>query len=200
MSLLDILLVLIAGISVLAGFAAGFARVGIGFCAAIAGVLFGLWFYGIPAAWFHKFIASVALSNVLGFLLIFWAILAIGAILAKIVATLFKWTGLSFIDRLLGGIFGLVRGAVIDVAFVAVLLAFSPKPLPNWMVDSKLLPYAVDASNLLASLAPADLKEAFLDGVNEIRKDWDDEVKKAQRRKDRGTKPEPQRFGKKQVI
>lgn len=200
MSLLDILLVLIAGTSILAGFAAGFARVGIGFCAAIAGVLFGFWFYGIPAAWFHKFVGSPALSNIFGFLSIFWAIVMLGALLAKIVATLFKWTGLSFLDRLLGGVFGLVRGAVIDVAFVAVLLAFSPKPLPNWMVNSRLLPYAVDASNLFASLAPADLKDAFLEGVNEIRKDWDEEVRKAQRKRDRGTKPEPQRFGKKEVI
>ena len=44
---------------------------------------------------------------------------------------LFKWTGLSWLDRLLGGVFGLVRGSVIAVAFVAVLLAFTAKPLPQ---------------------------------------------------------------------
>jgi membrane protein required for colicin V production len=203
-SLLDILLALIVGTSILAGFMAGFARVGIGFCAAIAGVVLGFCFYGIPAAWLHKFVGSPALANVLGFLAVFWAILTAGAILAKIVATLFKWTGLTFIDRLLGGAFGVVRGAVIGVAFVAALLAFTPKPLPNWMVTSQLLPYAVDASNLFASIAPADLKDAFHEGLDEIRKDWDEEVKKSQRKKDRGTKPEPrpepQPFSKKLPI
>jgi membrane protein required for colicin V production len=194
-SLLDLLLVLIVGCSIVAGFIAGFARVGIGFCAAVAGLVFGFWFYNSPAAWFHKFIHSQALSNVLGFLVVFWAILVVGALLAKLVATLFKWTGLSWLDRLLGAAFGLVRGAVIGVGFVAILLAFAPKPLPNWMVNSKALPYAVDASNLVASAAPAELKEAFRQGMEELRKDWDEEVKKSQRKKG-----EPKRLGEKELI
>lgn len=183
MSLLDILLAVIVISSVIAGFVAGFARVGIGFCAAVAGVIFGFWFYGIPAAWLHKVISSVPLSNVLGFLVVFWAVLMVGALVGKLFSTIFKWTGLSWLDRLLGAAFGAVRGAVIGAGFVAVLLAFSPKPLPNWMVSSALLPYAVDASNVFASIAPADLKEAVRDGFEEIHKDWEDQLKKARRKK-----------------
>ena len=67
-SLLDLLLGLIVGASVMAGFIAGFARVGIGFCAAIAGIVFGFWYYETPAAWIHKLISSQTASNVLGFL------------------------------------------------------------------------------------------------------------------------------------
>ncbi len=66
---------------------------------------------------------------------------------------------------------------------MAVLLAFTPKPLPNWMIDSKLLPYAVDASNLFAAMAPSALKEAFHDGLAEIRKDWDEQLQKSLRKK-----------------
>lgn len=183
MSLLDLLLAIIVISSLMAGFVAGFARVGIGFCAAVAGLIFGFWFYGIPAAWFHKFVSSLPLSNVFGFLFVFWAVLMAGALIAKLVSTLFKWTGLSWLDRLLGAAFGIVRGAVIGVGFVAVLLAFSPRPLPNWMVGSMLLPYAVDASDLFASIAPADLKEAVRDGLQEIHKDWDDQLRKARRKK-----------------
>jgi membrane protein required for colicin V production len=198
-SLLDLLLALIVGTSIVAGFVAGFARVGIGFCAAVAGVVFGFWFYNSPAGWFHKYIHSEALSNVLGFLTVFWAILVVGAILAKIVATFFKWTGLSFIDRLLGAVFGFVRGAVIGIGFVAVLMAFAPKPLPNWIVTSRLLPYAIDGSNLFASVAPEELKTAVREAMEELRKDWDEEVRKSQRRRN-PDKPEPKRLGDKQVI
>ncbi len=56
------------------------------------------------------------------------------------------------------------------------------------MVDSKLLPYAVDASNLFAAMAPNALKEAFHDGLAEIRKDWDEQLQKS-----RHKKPEPAR-------
>ncbi len=176
MSLLDLLVVIVVGSSVAAGLVAGFARVGIGFLAAILGVLFGFWFYGIPAGWVHRYLHSVAASNLIGFLLVFWAILAIGALLAKVTSKLFKWTGLSWLDRLLGGAFGLVRGALIAVIMIAVLLAFTPKPMPNWMVKSQALPYAMEASNAIASLAPNNIKSAFRESMLELRRLWNEQL------------------------
>ena len=69
------------------------------------------------------------------------------------------------------------------VAFVAILTAFAPSPKPDWMVESQLLPYAMDASDVCASLAPNGLKTAFHDGLDEIRKAWDDQVKRSKKRK-----------------
>src|SRR6202023_2622407 len=114
-SLLDLLLGLIILSSIIAGFSAGFARVGIGFCATIAGIIFGFWYYETPAAWIHKTISSQTVSNVAGFLVILWAVLLVGALVAKVVASLFKMTGLSRLNRLLGAAFGFVRGALIGV-------------------------------------------------------------------------------------
>lgn len=184
MNLLDILLAIIVIGSVAAGFMAGFARVGIGFIAAICGVLFGFWFYGVPAAWIHHYIKYEALSNLLGFFAVLFMFTIAGALIGKLLSSLFKWTGLSWLDRLMGGAFGFVRGGLIAVAFVAVLLAFTPKPLPNWMVESKTLPYAIQASNLWAQLAPHAIKEAFEEGMRDIRKAWDEQMRKKPRKKD----------------
>ncbi len=183
MNLLDILLVLVVGASVVTGLMAGFARVGIGFIAAITGLLCGFWFYGIPAAWIHQHLSSKTASNLLGFFIVFFAFVSLGAALGKLLSKLFRWTGLSWLDRLIGGAFGFVRGALIAVAFIAVLLAFTPKPTPNWMVNSRVLPYAIDASNLCAALAPREIKEAFRESMRDIRKIWADELKKRQRKK-----------------
>jgi membrane protein required for colicin V production len=183
-NLLDIVLVIAVAASVVAGFMAGFARVGIGFIAAVSGLLFGFWFYGIPAAWIHRYIHSVTISNLLGFFVVFWGFMAVGSLVGKLLAKLFKWTGLSWLDRLMGGAFGFVRGALIAIAFIAVLLAFTPRPLPNWMVDSQVLPYAIDASNICASLAPRAIKDAFRDSMFEIRKAWEDQLKKKPHKKD----------------
>jgi len=182
-NLLDILLILIIGTSVFAGFVTGFAKVGIGFAATICGLLFGFWFYTTPAAFFRTYITSTTVSNVLGFLVIFLVIEVLGALIAAIVFRFFRWTGLSFFDKILGAAFGFVRGALIGVGFVAVLLAFSPRPVPNWMVDSQLLPYAVDASNMLAAMAPRALTDGFHSALAEIRKDWDEQLKKSLRKK-----------------
>lgn len=183
MNLLDLLLVIVIGGSVAAGFLAGFARVGIGFIAAISGVLFGFWFFGIPAEWFHRRMhASETLSNLLGFFAVFFGFVIAGALLGTLLAKLFKWTGLSWLDRVLGGAFGFVRGGLMAIAFVAVLMAFTPKPLPNWMHDSLVLPYAVDASDLCAALAPNAIKQAFREGLLDLRKAWDDQLKKKKKK------------------
>jgi membrane protein required for colicin V production len=192
-SLLDLIVLVLVAASMVGGFVAGFARSGIGFLATVFGVLCGFWFYGIPAAAVHKYIHSVTASNLIGFFIVFFGLIFVGALIGKLLSKLFKWTGLSWLDRLMGGMFGLVRGALIAVAFIAVLLAFTPKPTPNWMVNSAVLPYAIDASDMLAALAPNAIKEAFRESMREIRKIWDEQLKEARQKiESKKTKPEPE--------
>ena len=179
MNLLDLLLAAILGVSIGLGIKAGFARAAIGFLAVIGGILIGFWFYGIPAAWIHGFIESTTLSNILGFLAVFLGFQLAGGILGKVLSKLFKWTGLTWLDRIFGAGFGLVRGVLMAVALVAALMAFTPTPPPNWIAGSQVLPYAMDAAHLCASLAPNAVQEAFRNSMAEIRKTWDDQVQKA---------------------
>jgi membrane protein required for colicin V production len=191
-TLLDLLLFIILGASVFGGFMEGFARVGVGLIAAITGILCGFWFYGTPAVWFHRYIGSVALSNLLGFLVVLMAFVSVGALVGKLLSKILKWTGLSWIDRGMGAVFGLVRGGLMVIAFVAVLMAFTPKPLPTWMKDSLLLPYAVDTSDIVAGLAPKTIKDTFRASLEDIHKAWDEEVQKASKLRDL-KKGEPKR-------
>ena len=185
MNLLDLVLAVIMGLSIAAGMAAGFARVGIGFIAAICGLIFGFWYGGVPGAWIREHWGwSVNISNMVGFFVVFVLCLTAGGLIGKLISKLFKWTGLSWLDRALGGVFGLVRGAFFAVIFVAVVMAFTPKPLPTWMVGSQALPYVVDASNLLSKIAPDAVKQAFRDSLFEIRKLWDEEMER-KKKKDR---------------
>jgi len=169
---IDVLLLLVVGFSVLSGFMAGFARVGVGFIATVLGIFCGLWFYGIAAAYVLDYVSSRAVANLIGFFAIFVAILFAGAIVGRILAKLFKWVGLSWLDRLLGGAFGLARGAFIMVALVTVLLAFAPSPPPRSVVDSKLLPYTASVSNILAFLTPREIKEGFRETEEKVQKIW----------------------------
>lgn len=185
MNLLDVILAIIVGLSAGLGMAAGFARVGIGFLAAICGLIFGFWYGNVPGAWIREhWIMSANMSNMLGFFVVFCLCLTAGGLIGKLLSKLFKWTGLSWLDRLLGGAFGLVRGALFAVIFVVVMMAFTPKPMPTWMVGSQALPYVVDASNLCSKLAPDSVKEAFRDSLFEIRKMWQEEVQKKRRKRE----------------
>jgi membrane protein required for colicin V production len=181
-SLLDLLLIAIIGGSVVSGFLAGFARAGLGFLAAFTGMLFGFWFYGIPAEWIRKYVSSPTFSNLAGFVVVFVACVVLGGLIGSLLSKLFKWTGLSWLDRIAGAGFGLVRGGVAAVALVSVLMAFTSKPVPAWMTSSVLLPYVMGTSNTVASLAPRALKDSVRETVGEIRQAWNDQVRKSQKR------------------
>jgi membrane protein required for colicin V production len=172
---IDLLLLVVIGASVLAGFAAGFARVGVGFAAMIVGLFCGFWFYGIVAAYVLDYVSSRAIANLVGFFVIFSGVLIVGAIVGRVLAKFFKWVGLSWLDRLLGGAFGLVRGLVIAAGIVTVLLAFSPSPPPGSVVDSKLMPYVISVSGIFAALTPREIKEAFSATKDKVMADWSEQ-------------------------
>jgi membrane protein required for colicin V production len=122
------------------------------------------------------YVSSRGVANLIGFLLVFGAFVLAGALVGRILANLFKWVGLSWLDRLLGAAFGFVRGAVIAVALVTVILAFAPVPPPPSIVQSKTLPYVIDTSSVLAAVTPHEVKDAFRETKEKVKKMWEDHV------------------------
>jgi membrane protein required for colicin V production len=173
---IDIILLIVVGASILSGFREGFARVAIGFGAAIAGIVFGFWFYGIPASYLEPYLSSRALANGLGFFAIFLGCMILGGLAGAILAHLFKWIGLSWLDRIMGGAFGFVRGVVISVALVTIVLACAPKPPPRAIVESRLVPHIMGASSILADITPHELKDAFSETKEKVKKIWSEHV------------------------
>ena len=62
--------------------------------------------------------------------------------------------GLGFVDRFLGSIFGLVRGAALVVAFVLVA-GLTPLPRTPWWQSSALVPPLVTGAVALKPYLPA---------------------------------------------
>jgi membrane protein required for colicin V production len=169
---LDIVLVLIFCFSVASGFAKGFAKLLVGLAAAILGLLCGLWFYGAAGAYMLPYVSHKGVANFLGFLIIFLAIVLAGAVVGKLLSMALKWVGLSWFDRLLGGVFGLVRGLVFAIAFVLALMAFSPQPPPASVVRSHIAPYVIGAANACSYMAPNEVREGVRQSYEKIREAW----------------------------
>jgi membrane protein required for colicin V production len=170
---LDFLLIVIVGYSVVTGGLAGFARVGIGFAATVVGVLCGFWFYGIPGRFLNDYLQSETASNLLGFFIVFSAVVLAGGLLGRLLSSVFKWAGLSWLDRLMGAGFGFVRGTFLAVAIVTVITAFAPNPPPRFIVESRIMPYATAAGNVFAAVAPHDLNEAYHASVVKLKRKWE---------------------------
>jgi len=174
MNWLDIVLLLILAASVAASFRKGLAREVIGLVSVILAVLAGIWLYGLPAGVLMPYLSSRGLANFAGFFVVFCAMLALGAVAGFVIGKFLRVTGLSFFDHFLGAVFGLVRGALIAVALVMGLMAFSAADRPPAaIVNSKVAPYVANAARVVASLAPYELKEGFRKTYAQAKSAWE---------------------------
>jgi membrane protein required for colicin V production len=177
MNWLDILLLVVILVSVVNSFLKGFARVAVSLLATIMAVVCGLWFYGTAGGWLQEYVSSVQLANLCGFALVFVGILVLGALVGKLLSLLFKWTGLSWLDRLLGAGAGIVEGLLIATAIVMAVTAFSPKPPPRSVVESRIAPYVIGAARVMVSMAPREVKDGFIESYDQVKKLWGSSVK-----------------------
>ena len=179
MNWLDLVLGIILLVCIAHGFRRGFTRQIIHLASGVVGLMLGIWFYGLPAAWFAGYVSSPALAGALGFAVIFVAVLLVGGIVSAVVHRFLKFTGLSFFDHVLGAGFGLLRGALVAIAIVMGAMAFSRADHPpKAIVESRLAPYVVDAARLFASMAPHDLKEGFRKTYAQVKAAWNDALEK----------------------
>ena len=170
---LDWVLILILAWSVLSGLRRGFVRIVAALAGALVGVLAGLWFYGVAAAYLLPFIRPPALANALGFVLIFGVCLLAGAIVGRLLSSVLRWTGLGWMDKLLGAGIGGARGLVVAVVLVLIMAAFPLKSPPKALRESHLAPYLLKAAHEITRLAPRDLRDTFDKHYRELRRLWE---------------------------
>lgn len=182
MNWLDVVLGLILTASIVSGIAKGFARTVVGITATILGFALAIWFYGSAGSIFAEYVSSRAIANLLGFLTVSALVIIAGALIGKLLAMLFKWVGLSWLDRTLGGCFGLLRGLLIATGVVMMLMAFSTKPPPRSVVNSALAPYMIDAARLFSRMAPYELTQGVTESYEQIRRIWNETLGKSARR------------------
>jgi membrane protein required for colicin V production len=155
---LDILLGVILLISMLAGLRKGFSREIIGLAAALIGLLLASQFYRMAGQPLKPYIPQESLTSVAGFLIIFFGVLILGSIVSSIVRKILKTAGLSTIDRLLGAVYGLLRGSLVALAIIIGVSTFTSSKA---VVQSRMAPFLIEASGLIAKVAPRGLESRF---------------------------------------
>ncbi|HUJ20629.1 MAG TPA: CvpA family protein [Bryobacteraceae bacterium] len=182
MNWLDVVLLLLIAGSIITSFRKGFSRELIGLISVVVGLFCGLWFYGSAGALLRPYLSSDGIANFCGFLLVFFGVLILGAVLGYLFGRLVKAAGLTTFDRILGAGFGAVRGLLLAVALIVAIVAFAPGPSvdapPRAVVHSRFAPYVIDTAHLFASLAPRELKDGFRKHYGQVKSIWDDALKK----------------------
>lgn len=182
MGLIDVLIIVIIGLSILMGFARGFISEVISLLSLIAAIFIAVTFTNPLATYFTgtETVRGVVsqTSSVIGvstaqpvsyvaigisFAILFVVVLIIGAIIKMILNLAFQTGILGFGNRILGAGFGFVRGLLFVMVFI-FLVQLSPLAQQSWWQQSRYVPLFQPSVVWLASIvSPAleNLKNTF---------------------------------------
>jgi membrane protein required for colicin V production len=168
----DLTLLVFLAIFVAEGVWKGFSRQIVGLVALMLGILLGVWFYGSAGSLLLPYVSKPSIAKLLGFLMIFVGTQILGGIAGWALAKAMKVSGLGWLDRALGAVFGVVKTTLVGVVLVMAIAAFPLKPLPDAIAGSRFAPYLIDASHVITYLAPRDLRDGFVETYERLRQFW----------------------------
>lgn len=167
---LDVIILLIFLYTVLRGIVAGLIREVVSVAGLILGAILAHTFYERLAA----FVARVwngehlaLLCYVLLFGLVFVGCILIGAALRKGL----ELTMLAWIDRVAGGLLGLLKGILFSsVLLFSLTVVLSPRS--TFITGSKLAPYVNKGAVYVAHFVPAELTRSFREKSKHLKDQW----------------------------
>jgi len=171
----DLLLLVILGLTVLFGVLKGFVKQIIGICAVIVGLILAVNYYTVVSDFFSRWISNSTLAHFIAFISVFIAILCLGGILSFLFSKVIKGP-LKFVNNALGGGLGLLKGLLICGVIVFAMLVFPFKE--DALKKSFLAPYCMRITKAVIYLIPKDLKVKFNEAYDDIIKKGREDVSK----------------------
>jgi membrane protein required for colicin V production len=196
MNPLDLGVIAVVVLSAIFAFARGFVREALSIVAWVGAAVitrYGFdWVYAQVDPRVHNTLLSQLIAGFGLFVVSLVALTIVTGFLARMVHA----SGLSPIDRTMGFIFGLARGAVL-VCLAYLLLDFSgiqPSDRPHWIREAKSGPYLHQGADMLKSFLPESLKKQSAEAADELPRKIDPKATAAEQAKraiDALTKPMP---------
>ncbi len=163
----DAFIIAVVLLSAIAAAAQGFLYEVISLAGVIAGYLLAAWGYHAVAPWYEPYVKSPWVANLAGFFTIFAAVVLLAGLGARIARWSMKEVGLRWFDRLLGGVFGLVRGVLLVMVVVLALASFGPGS--TLLARSRTAPYLLVLARAAVWVAPSQVRQQFRAGMDALR-------------------------------
>lgn len=132
----DLLILMALTLSLIFGFIRGFVREVLALAGWVLAVLVARWFNESLSAWLAPMVGTPSVRLVLAYGSLFFGTLVVCSLLAYALSLAVDASGLSLIDRVFGGLFGVVRGALLVLISLMLLAPFVKNDA--WFRDSQL--------------------------------------------------------------
>ena len=106
-------------------------------------------------------------GEIAGFFIIFLLVVVAAGVIARLTRWAMKEAGLSWFDRLLGAVFGVLRGCLMVAVLLVGLTSFVPAS--RWLTGSELAPYFLVMGRAAIWVAPSELRAHFYEGLDTLR-------------------------------
>ena len=156
---LDIVLIIIVTASVIYSLFRGLVREVFSLLSIILGFMAAIRLYPVPASILLTWIDNSVIAHILGFVLTFIAVSILISLLGRLVRKFVKFARLESGDRLLGAVFGLLKGVFVVTVLILALILFLPPAHPV-LTQSKLSPYFITLGEVSLSMIPDELKKS----------------------------------------
>ena len=161
LNILDIVILVVLGLSALVGLIRGFVREVLSLGAWIGSAWLTLTFLPQSRVFVQNYIEDPLWSGIIGGVGSFLLIIVILMIIARLISKAVQASDLiGPLDRTLGIFFGLLRGCVLVVFgyILALTLVEKDAEKPEWAAASNLLPMVEQGANILLGVVPADIE------------------------------------------
>ena len=154
----DIGILVIFGLSIAIGLWRGFIKEVFALAVWIAALWLAFQFSGVLAEMIGDVVSLPSARTALAFVGIFLAVLLVGALLTWLLGKLVESTGLSGTDRLLGAVFGAVRGLAL-VILIILVIGFTPMTQDPWWQASAAIDALLPLTEWVAGFLPESVSE-----------------------------------------
>ena len=163
----DYIVLGIIAISILVGAIRGFIKEAFSLAVWAAAFLVAFQYSGAVALQLENHIELPSARTSLAFAGLFLSVLLVGGLLTFLVGKLVEKTGLSGTDRLLGGVFGGVRGLIL-VLMLMLVAGLTPVPQDPWWQQSRTIQSLMPLAEWSAQFLPDYILEHMaLDAAEE---------------------------------
>lgn len=159
MNFLDIILICVAAIFLIRGLFRGLVQEVLSLVAVILAIYLASNFQHLIVPHLEIYINSEMTVNGLAYVILFFGTLIVFWLLAKVLRSVLDITLLGWVDRLAGGIFGAIEGALIGLVLLMFLQSFAPESA--WLKDSQIAPRSRHLVELVGDLASDSMSGFF---------------------------------------